>query len=83
MKKELKEKIEKLPDKPGVYIFKDENDISSKMKMNAFFILARQRISKRELNNIFKSNKNGFGILLKILPILKFWNAKMKEKQWC
>ena len=26
MKKELKEKIEKLPDKPGVYIFKDENE---------------------------------------------------------
>jgi len=40
MKKELKEKIEKLPQSTGVYIFKDQNE-------NILYI-GRQKILKRE-----------------------------------
>ncbi len=50
MKKEIKEKIEKLPNKPGVYIFKDENE-------NILYIGKAKNIKKRVKQHFQRQQK--------------------------
>ena len=50
MKQELKEKIEKLPDRPGVYIFKDENE-------NILYIGKAKDIKKRVKQHFQRQQK--------------------------